>query len=146
LENSGFSPHPFHRIAQLMPQMWEVKAAYIAQLDPFELLPQALARIQLWGISRQALQLEAVGRALGQEFLDHLTAMNRGAIPGKHHPPSPTKGSLPIKTIGEACRQQTQALMQALILYAHERLQLGQRAEDLFGYLFAKQQRVMARC
>jgi hypothetical protein len=31
-------------------------------------------------------------------------------------PPSPTKGSLPVKTIGEACRQQAQALMQALIL------------------------------
>jgi hypothetical protein len=60
-------------------------------------------------------------------------------------PPSPTKGSLPIKTIGEACRQQAQALMQALILYAHEPLQLGQRVEDIFGYLFAKQQTVMAR-
>jgi SRSO17 transposase len=60
-------------------------------------------------------------------------------------PPSPTKGSLPIKTIGEACRQQGQALMQAVILYAHERLQLGQRVEDIFGYLFAKQQPVMAR-
>jgi SRSO17 transposase len=60
-------------------------------------------------------------------------------------PPSPMKGSLPIKTIGEACRQQAQALMQAVILYAHERLQLGQRAQDIFGYLFAKQQPVMAR-
>jgi SRSO17 transposase len=60
-------------------------------------------------------------------------------------PPSPTKGSLPIKTIGEACRQQAQALMQALIFYAHEHRQLGQRVEDLFGYLFAKQQPVMAR-
>jgi SRSO17 transposase len=60
-------------------------------------------------------------------------------------PPSPTKGSLPIKTIGEACRQQAQALMQAVILYAHERLQLGQRAQDIFGYLFAKQQPVLAR-
>ena len=48
-------------------------------------------------------------------------------------PPSPTKGSLPLKTIGEACRQQAQALMQALILYVHERLQLGQKAEDLFA-------------
>jgi SRSO17 transposase len=56
-------------------------------------------------------------------------------------PPSPTKGSLPIKTIGEACRQQVQALMQAVIVYAHERLQLGQRVEDIFGYLFAKQHR-----
>ena len=60
-------------------------------------------------------------------------------------PPSPTKGSLPVKTIGEACRQQAQALMQALILYVHERLQLGQKAEDLFAYVFAKQQTVMAR-
>jgi len=60
-------------------------------------------------------------------------------------PPSPTKGSLPIKTIGEACRQQAQALMQAVIVYAHERLQLGQRAQDVFDYLFAKQQPVMAR-
>jgi hypothetical protein len=48
-------------------------------------------------------------------------------------PPSPTKGSSPLKTIGEACRQQAQALVQALILYAHERLQLGQRAEDIFA-------------
>jgi len=54
-------------------------------------------------------------------------------------PPSPTKGGLPVKTIGEACRQQAQALMQALILYVHERLQLGQRVEDLFAHLFAKQ-------
>lgn len=60
-------------------------------------------------------------------------------------PSSPTKGSLPIKTIGEACREQAQALMQALILYAHERLQLGQRVEDIFAYVFAKQQPVIAR-
>jgi SRSO17 transposase len=60
-------------------------------------------------------------------------------------PSSLTQGSLPIKTIGEACRQQAQALMQALILYVHERLQLGQKAEDLFASLFAKQQTAMAR-
>jgi hypothetical protein len=59
-------------------------------------------------------------------------------------PPSPTKGSSPLKTIGEACRQQAQALVQALILYVHERLQLGQRAEDIFAYVFAKQQPVIA--
>ena len=60
-------------------------------------------------------------------------------------PPSPTKGSLPLKTIGEACRQQAQALIQALILYAHEQLQRGQQAVDLFATLFAKQQTAMAR-
>jgi hypothetical protein len=60
-------------------------------------------------------------------------------------PPSLMPGSLPIKTIGEACRQQAQALMQALILYGHERLQLGQRVEDLFASLFAKQQTAATR-
>ena len=59
-------------------------------------------------------------------------------------PSSPTKGRSLLKTIGEACRQQAQALVQALILYAHEHLQLGQRAEDLFASLFAKQQTVLA--
>ena len=60
-------------------------------------------------------------------------------------PSSLTTGSLPLKTIGEACRQQAQALIQALILYAHEQLQRGQKAADIFASLFAKQQPVMAR-
>jgi DDE family transposase len=54
-------------------------------------------------------------------------------------PPSPMKRSLPINTIGEACRQQAQALIEALILYAHKCLQSGQRAEDVFASLFTKQ-------
>ena len=60
-------------------------------------------------------------------------------------PSSPSKGSFPVKTIGEACRQQAQALIEALILSAHEQLQLGQQAIDLFAALFAKQQPAMAR-
>lgn len=58
-------------------------------------------------------------------------------------PPSPTKSRLPLKTIGEACRQQAQALIEALILQTHERLQQGQAIQDVFAHLFAKQQ-VMA--
>ena len=60
-------------------------------------------------------------------------------------PPSLTKGGLPIKTIGEACRQQAQALIQTLILQAHEQLQQGQRAQDVFAHLFAKQGALIAR-
>jgi hypothetical protein len=59
-------------------------------------------------------------------------------------PPSPTKSCLPIKTIGEACRQQAQALIEALILHAHEQLQQGQQANDVFAHLFAKQQVLLA--
>jgi hypothetical protein len=55
-------------------------------------------------------------------------------------PPSLKHGRLPLKTIGEACRQQAQALIEALILHTHERLQHGQKAQDIFAQLFAKQQ------
>ena len=57
-------------------------------------------------------------------------------------PPSPTKAHLPIKTIGEACRQQAQSLIENLILYAHDHLQQGQSAQRVFAHLFAKQQTV----
>ena len=53
--------------------------------------------------------------------------------------PSPTKGSNPVKTIGEACREQAQALIEQLVLYVHERLMDGQTAEAVFAHLFAKQ-------
>src|SRR6266536_1786349 len=53
--------------------------------------------------------------------------------------PSPIKGSLPVKTIGEACRQQAQALIEMLLLYVHERLIEGQTAEAVFAHVFAKQ-------
>lgn len=46
----------------------------------------------------------------------------------------------PSKTIGEACRQQGQALIEKLILYAHDLLQCGQSAAEVFAEIFAKQQ------
>jgi hypothetical protein len=46
----------------------------------------------------------------------------------------------PSKTIGEACRQQGQALIEKLIVYAHELLQCGQSAAEVFATIFAKQQ------
>jgi SRSO17 transposase len=55
-------------------------------------------------------------------------------------PRSLSQSRLPIKTIGEACRQQAQALIEALILYASQQLEQGQKAKDVFAHLFAKQQ------
>jgi SRSO17 transposase len=54
-------------------------------------------------------------------------------------PPALTKARLPVKTIGEACRQQTQALIEAMITYAHDCLQRGQHVTEVFARLFAKQ-------
>jgi DDE superfamily endonuclease len=58
--------------------------------------------------------------------------------------PSLTKGSPPIKTIGDACRQQAQALIERLLLYVHERLLHGQPADVVFAHLFAKQRPILA--
>jgi len=55
-------------------------------------------------------------------------------------PLSLSQSRLPIKTIGEACRQQAQALIEALILYASQQLEQGHKAKDVFAHLFAKQQ------
>lgn len=55
-------------------------------------------------------------------------------------PASPKEAvAFPIQTIGEACRQQAQALMQALILHAHQRLSEGVQVQEVFNLLFAKQ-------
>ena len=55
-------------------------------------------------------------------------------------PASLKQSRLPIKTIGAACRQQAQALIEALILYASQQLAQGHTAQDVFAHLFAKQQ------
>jgi hypothetical protein len=52
--------------------------------------------------------------------------------------PSLEPGRLPVKTIGEACRQQAEALIQQLLLYTHAHLLRGVAVDDLFAHLFAK--------
>ncbi len=64
-------------------------------------------------------------------------------------PASPVRGKAkmacrPIKTIGEACRQQGEAVIEALILYSHGLLQKGQSAAEVFAMLFAKQRKGLA--
>lgn len=54
-------------------------------------------------------------------------------------------GKLPthlIKTIGDVCRQQGQAVIQQLILHVHDLLQHGRSVQEVFAQLFAKQQAV----
>jgi hypothetical protein len=48
--------------------------------------------------------------------------------------------SLPLQSIGDAVRRQSQSLIQDLILFAHHALLKGQSVQQLFTFLFAKQQ------
>lgn len=50
------------------------------------------------------------------------------------------KLSLPLQSIGDASRRQAQALIQDLILFAHDALLNGQSVQQFFTFLFAKQQ------
>ena len=64
-------------------------------------------------------------------------------------PASPVRGKAkrtcrPIKTIGEAWRQQGEAGIEALILYSHDLLQRGQSAAEVFAMLFDKQRKGLA--
>ncbi len=85
MKHTWFAPNPFDRVTQLMPQVREIEAADVAQLDAFELFPQAFARIQFRGVRWQALQVQPLGRAMRQERLDDLTAVNGGAVPDDDH-------------------------------------------------------------
>ncbi len=69
----------------------------------------------------------------------HLACLPTSLIPGR--------GKIlshPIKTIGEVCRQQGQRLIEELILLAHDQLQQGQSASEVFSRLFAKQRKEVA--
>lgn len=54
-------------------------------------------------------------------------------------PSSLAEDQVPTKSIGETCRQQTRALIEGLILHAHNMLQRGENAKSVFDALFAKQ-------
>ena len=54
--------------------------------------------------------------------------------------PSPlAKEQVPTKSIGETCRQQARALIELLVIHAHQMLQNGESAKSVFDSLFAKQ-------
>jgi len=57
-------------------------------------------------------------------------------------PPPLAQGSVPVRTIGEVCRQQAAALLQRLLLYAHDRILGGVTIEEVMVTLFAKYQGV----
>jgi hypothetical protein len=85
LDEARFAPDPLHRSTEFAPQMQEMKAAQVAHLDPFELLPDTLVRIQLGGIGRQTLEMKAMRRAVGEELPDGLSTVDGRSIPDDDH-------------------------------------------------------------
>jgi hypothetical protein len=84
LDDARFSSHPFHRLAEFMTPMTNREAAHLPEFDALQVGPEALAGMQLWGRGGEALPMEPLGRATGQELRDEVTAVDGRAIPEKH--------------------------------------------------------------
>jgi hypothetical protein len=80
-DHARLSTDPFHRGVECFPEMREIAATPMAQLDPCEIGPEALDQVQRRGIGRQPLSLDPLSRAIGQERGDEVTAVHRGPIP-----------------------------------------------------------------
>ena len=65
--------------------MRDIEAADIAQLDPFELLPEPLTRVQVRGRGRLPLHVQPVGRPIRQERLEAMATVDGGPIPDNEH-------------------------------------------------------------
>lgn len=81
MDNPWFSTDAFDGILELSPEMTQIETAKVTQLNSFKPLPHTLVRVQFRGIGGQALQMESLGRSVGQELFDDTAAVNRGAIP-----------------------------------------------------------------
>jgi hypothetical protein len=60
------------------------QAAHIPEFDALQVGPEALAGMQCWGVGGKTLHLESWRRAIGQELVDEMAAVDRRAIPDDH--------------------------------------------------------------
>lgn len=67
--------------AEVASEMGEGLAADVAQLNMLEIVPDALIRVEVWGVAGELLQADATGAALSEEVLDRLATMDRSAVP-----------------------------------------------------------------
>src|SRR5512135_2360174 len=71
----------FFSSTQLVLNLLQVLTTNIFEFTSFEQIPDAFLGIEFGRISRQTLEMDALGSTSRQEVFDRLTAMNRGSIP-----------------------------------------------------------------
>src|SRR5438067_12634220 len=69
------------RLAQRLTEVPQAPAADVAELDPLQVPPDALVRVQVRGVGRQRFDPEALAADLRQQVLDRLPAVDRPAVP-----------------------------------------------------------------
>lgn len=109
--------------AKLASEVWQVLAGDVAQLDVLEGGPDALVRVEVRGVAGELLELDASGAALGQEGLDRLATMDRGAVPQDQE----LAGDVAEQMLEEA--NDVRALV-GVLLHAHQQPAIRSDAAD----------------
>ncbi len=66
-------------------QLIQIGTADIAQLDPLEVIPDALIWIEIRGIARKLFQLQALGGSSFEKVFDLLSSVDGRAVPDHHN-------------------------------------------------------------
>jgi hypothetical protein len=85
-DDSRLATHSLDRGTEFGPHMRQAEAAHVAGLDPLEVGPEVFAWIQLRGLGREALQVEARGCPMGQKRSADVAAVHGGTIPEHDYP------------------------------------------------------------
>jgi len=81
LNDRPLVPEPSHRQTDLSFEVSQIATAEIAELNVFEVVPDALVSVQIWRIPGELLQMQALSSAISQELFDGLIAMDGRAVP-----------------------------------------------------------------
>ena len=85
LNDGALVPQAFFGPAPRQRQRGQIWAAESGQFDAFKVVPDAFGRVEVRGIARELLEVEALGGASCEEVLDRLATMN-GRDEGGRHP------------------------------------------------------------
>ena len=78
-------PQPLFGPAQLEAQLRQIATTAVLELDPLEIVPDALVRVEIGRIAGQALQMHPLRRACRQVVFDRLPLMDGRALPDNEH-------------------------------------------------------------
>jgi hypothetical protein len=81
-------PEAFFGLAQLVIQVGDALATPVLQFHPFQIVPDALSWVQLWGIAGELLQVNPLGCTSAQVLLHCLAAVDGSTIPDEQQLPS----------------------------------------------------------
>lgn len=73
--------HPLDGLAQLGPQVRQVKAAEVAQFHSLEVRPQSLSWVEVGSIAGKPFEVDALGGSVSEKVADCVTAVDRRAVP-----------------------------------------------------------------